>query len=404
MILSLAWRNIWRNKARSMVIMLSVATGLFAGISVLALYKGMMKSRIRNVIDSETGHIQVHVPAFKDDQHPAYILPDPDSLSRSISRLPGVRTTAPRSLTQGMLQTATGSSGVQIHGVIPEKEYAVSQLNRKIVNGEGFHRDKKQEIIIGKKLAEKMKLRIGSKVVLTFSDSSDNLVSMAFRIVGIYRTANAPLDELNVFVPMSTLNEGLQIGTSAHEVVVLLHHDEDAERIKATLQKTWPALLVESWRDLSPETELLVQTIDQYAYIIMGIILLALAFGILNTMLMSVLERTREIGMMVALGMGRARVFLLILLETVLLTLSGAPVSGGIAYILIGYYERNGLDLTGMGEELMSSFGFDTTIYPYFPWDNLMTVIIMVILTAWISSLLPAWKALRLKPVEALRR
>jgi ABC-type lipoprotein release transport system permease subunit len=404
MILSLAWRNIWRNKARSIVIMLSVVTGLLAGISVLALYKGMMKSRIRNVIDSKTGHLQLHHPDFKEDNHPAFILPYYDSITQSIENNPLVQKIAPRSLTQGMLQTVTGSSGVIIHGIVPEKEYAVTSLNRKIIDGEGFHSDKKQEILIGRKLAEKMRLKIASKVVLTFTDSLDNLVSMAFRIVGIYRTANAPLDEVNVFVPINTLNEGLQIGPSVHELIIRLHQDEAVETVKEQLQKAWPGLLVESWRDLSPETELLVQTVDQYAYIIMGIILLALAFGILNTMLMSVLERTREIGMMVALGMGRFRVFQLILIETIFLTLAGTPAGIGIAYILIGYYEKKGLDLSGMGEELMSSFGFDTTIYPYFPWDNLLTVLIMVILTAWISSLLPAWKALQLKPVEALRR
>jgi ABC-type lipoprotein release transport system permease subunit len=136
----------------------------------------------------------------------------------------------------------------------------------------------------------------------------------------------------------------------------------------------------------------------------MIIILIALAFGILNTMLMSVLERTREIGMIMALGMSGARIFLLILWETVLLTVAGTPLGLLAAYFTTRYYQVHGLDLSGMGKDMMASFGFSTMIYPSFPWEKLAAIMIMVIGTALISCLLPAMKALRLQPVEALKR
>ena len=123
MILIMAWRNIWRNKTRSIVIMLSVAIGLFAGIAVLALYKGMMQSRIRTVIDAETAHLQLHHKEFKKDLHPTFVIPNSDNLFRQIQTMPFVQAAAPRSITQGMLATATGSAGVQINGVLPEAEY-----------------------------------------------------------------------------------------------------------------------------------------------------------------------------------------------------------------------------------------------------------------------------------------
>jgi putative ABC transport system permease protein len=136
----------------------------------------------------------------------------------------------------------------------------------------------------------------------------------------------------------------------------------------------------------------------------MVIIFIALAFGILNTMLMSVLERTREIGMMVALGTSRLRIFLLVFLETAFLTLAGSPIGLVLAYVIITYFNRNGLDLSGMGKDMMESFGFSTMIYPAFPWEKLAGVVTMVVITAILSCLLPAVKAVRLQPVEALRQ
>ncbi|GAB2663295.1 ABC transporter permease [Flavihumibacter cheonanensis] len=404
MIFLLAWRNSWRNKARSIVIMLSVAIGIFAGMGVLALYKGMMKSRIRTVIDSEVGHLQIQHPEFKNDYHPSYVLPDGNLLLTRVRSLPEVKIAAPRSIVQGMLVTTTSSAGVQINGVVPELEYATSQLKQKIQTGEGFHPEKKNEILIGKKLADKMKLKPGSKLVLTFSDTTDNLVSAAFRVAGIYQSGNAPLDEFNVYLTMQALNELLLTGDSFHQISILLKNDEMLTKAGAQLQQLNPSLLVESWKELSPETDLMVNTVDQYSYIIMLIILIALAFGILNTMLMSVLERTREIGMMVALGTSKSKIFLLVFTETIFLTIAGTPIGLMLSWLVILYFQKHGLDLSGMGEEMLASFGFGTMIYPSFPGEKLFPILMMVIGTAVFSCLLPVIKALRLNPVEALKR
>jgi ABC-type lipoprotein release transport system permease subunit len=311
---------------------------------------------------------------------------------------------APRSITNGMLATATGSAGVQINGVVPEKEYAASQLQKKIVEGKGFDSSKRNELLIGRKLAKKMKLRIGSKLVLTLTDTSGSIVSSAFRVAGIYQSDNAPLDERNVYVSITELNTLLGVHNSFHEIIILLQNDEILQQVQESLRKKYPAYKLESWKDISPETELMVNTTNQYSYIIMIIIMIALAFGIVNTMLMAILERSREIGMMVALGTSRLKVFLLVMLETVFLTLAGTPVGLLLSWIATTYFNKNGLDLSGMGREMMSSFGFGTTIYPEFPIDKLGAVLLIVMATAFLSCLFPAVKALRSSPVEALRR
>jgi ABC-type lipoprotein release transport system permease subunit len=404
MILIMAWRNIWRSKGRSIVIMLSVAIGLFAGLAALALYKGMLRSRVRTVIDAEVGHIQIHHPRFKDDYAPALLLPDEQRILSVLQAIPEVRQTAQRSVTQGMLVTASSSAGVQINGVVPEQEYIVSGLGKKIIEGRPFDTMKTNQIIIGKKLARKMKLKPGAKLVLTFSDTSGSVVSAAFRVCAIYQSGNAPLDELNVYVLRSSLNELLLVNGASHELSILLRDDDVLSEVQENLKKHFPNLSVQSWKEISPETDLMVRTVDTYSYIIMLIILIALAFGILNTMLMSVLERTREIGIMVALGTSRMRVFLMVLLETIFLTLAGTPLGLLAALLLTDYYQKHALNLSRMGKDMMESFGFSTMVYPVFPWEKLAGVMLMVLGTALLACLPPASKALRLRPVDALRR
>ncbi len=404
MILIMAWRNIWRNKMRSIVIMLSVSIGLFAGIAVLALYKGMMKSRVRTVIDAEVGHLQVHDSSFKKDLEPKFILQEGIGLLKFIHQMPQVKLAAQRSITNGMLATTTGSAGVQVNGVIPALEYEVSQLKKKIIEGRLFDPARKNEAMVGKKLAKKMKLKPGAKLVLTFTDTSGNIISGAFRVAGIYQSDNAPLDERNVYINITDLNAMLNTGTAFHEIVVLLKKDEDISTVQHQLMQKFPFYEVESWREISPETDLMVKTVDLYSYIILVIIMFALAFGIVNTMLMAILERTREIGMMLALGTNRLKIFLLVLLETIFLTLAGTPIGMLVAWLLTSYYHQHGLDLSGMGRDMMRNFGFETMIYPEFPADKLTGILIIVSCTALVSCLLPAVKALKLQPVEALRR
>lgn len=400
----MSWRNVWRHKVRSIIIIASVTIGLFAGLFVLGLYEGMMTSRVRTVIDTEVAHLQMHHPEFEDDYEPGFVLPGKNSIVSSIERNPFVKNSATRSVTQGMLANATGSAGIQINGIDVKTEPDVSHLNEKIIDGESLTEDKKNSILVGKKLVDKLKLRVGSKVILTFTDNESNIISTAFRIQGIFQTENAPRDEHNVYVHKATLNHNLGIGDEFHEVAIILHNDDDVERIKAQLQAEFPETAVESWTDNSPETNMMVSTMNQYSYIIMIIIMLALAFGIVNTMLMAVLERTREIGMLGALGMNHPKLFFLVLFETVLLTLVGVPLGMAASWFTIQYFSFVGIDIYSFAGEAMESFGFSSMIYPEFPASRMTIVMAIVSGTALLASLFPSVKALRLQPSDALRQ
>lgn len=402
MIIQLAWRNIWRNKVRSIVIITSIAGGLLAGMFIMGLYDGVLRDRMRIVIDEEIAHLQIHHPAFKKDYDASFTITGRDSLYSQLMNIPGVRAVATRTVAQGMLATTTGSSGVQILGIYPQQEDSVSQLHSKIISGTGFT-DKKNQVLIGKKLADKVKLSLGNKLVLTFIDKEAGMVSGAFRIAGIYQSDNAPLDERNVYVRATDLDRMMGLDDECHEIAILLGNAGLGET-QQRVQTIAPAWLVETWKQVSPETLLLIETTDTYSVIFIVIIMLALMFGIINTMLMAILERTREIGMLIALGMNKVRLFMLVLWETVLLTLAGVPFGFVLAWSVISHYHQAGIDISSFAGEAMSGFGFNSLMYPNFPWPRLPIVLGIVCITALLASVFPAYKAVRLIPVEAMRR
>lgn len=404
MIIRLAWRNIWRNKMRSMVIIASVTAGLFAGMAIMALYKGMMKSRIRTVIDTETGHVQLHAKGFMGDLDPKLFIQVDDKMIAFLSGDKSIKAFAQRTITAGMVSTPNGSSGVSIIGISPVEETNVSGLGKKMREGKMDWPAKTKGILMGKKLAKKLKIAVGEKVVITMTDTADNLISSAYRIQGIYQSANAPLDEVNVYISRKDLQDMLGLSNQVHEIAVVLRDDTLLNRSTTLLSQQFPNLAIESWKEISPETSLMAETIDTLSFIILVIILIALSFGIMNTMMMSILERRHEIGMMMALGMGRFPLLMLIMTETFFLTITGIPIALTIGTTVINHYAKKGMDLSGMGKEMMESFGFETMIYPDFPSDKIGFIIILVFATALVSSIVPILKSLRMDPVSALQK
>lgn len=403
--LRMAWRNVWRHPMRSGLILLSVAIGLAAGLFVLSLYRGMVQSRLRTVIDAEVGHVQFHAKGFKPDFEAKYLLGDAEHLLDLLQQDSRVKQIGFRSVSEGMLSCAAGTAGVVVQGVYMQEESSVSLLSEKIIEGQLDTNALSRKVLIGKRLAEKQRLRLGSKLVLMVVDSSGELSSAAFRVGGIFQSSNTPFDQRHVYVSFSVLNDMLGIDRQdAHECIVLLRADDQTDSFAAQYQRRFPLLQVEGWRSLSPETDLLVSAVDGYSIIVLALIFLALSFGIINTLLMSVLERRREFGMMMALGMNRVRVFGLVMAETFLLVLAGLPLGGGIAWGVIEYYRKVGIDFSQRSPDLMRSFGFESVLYPLFPADRLYAIALVVLITTLLSGLFPAWRVLKWKPSEAMRK
>jgi len=403
MLFKIAWRNIWRNKTRSIVILVAVAIGLWAGIFLMAFYNGMVEQRIRSAIETEISHIQLHHPDFRKDHDLRYYLPGGNHLVQSIQKESSVKIAGGRLVIYGMAASAAGSAGVKINGVMPVAESALTQLSKKIVSGNYFSANVKNEILVGEKLAKKLKLDLHSKTILTFTDRDGNIASGAFRIAGIFKTVNTPYDESNVFIRSEDAGMLAGLPGELNEIALLLNKDVDVDEVTDRLSHKYPSVEIKKWMEISPEMQLLVTAMDQMMLFYMGIIMLALAFGIINTMLMSVLERTREIGMLLALGMNKFRIFGMILLETIFLVLAGCPAGIMPALITIMYTRKRGIDLS-VFSETFASFGYSNEVFPSLTTGQFGTVMLLVVVTALFSALFPARRALKLKPAEAIRK
>lgn len=330
-------------------------------------------------------------------------MPDAIQVAAALSQSQDVKAVSPRVLTTCMIATAETGSGVMLTGIDPAFEREVTNLHELIIEGSYFEDDRANQIVIGEKLALKLKAGIRSRVVITMTEMDGTLTGGAFRVAGIYRSANSAYDEMKAFVRDTDLRNLLRLDEgAAHEIAILMNENGTEQAFAETIRTSYPDRSVMTWTQLLPEMELMNESMNLMMYIFIIIILLALGFGIVNTMLMVVLERVKELGMLMAVGMNRLRVFAMIVTETVLLCLTGGVAGIIIAVGLTALTARTGLDLSFWSEGL-NALGFDAIIYPEIGIGNLLVVAMLVALTGVIAALYPARKAIRLRPAEALR-
>ena len=194
MIFQIAWRNIWRNKIRSGVVIVAVMVGMFAGLFSTAFYQGMINQRLRDGIETEISHIQIHEPEFREEQELKMFMPNGVLIADSIETIQGIMGVSPRIVLTGMIASVETGSGVRIAGIFPQKEQQCTNLFSKLIDGEWFSGIKRNPIVIGEKLANKLKVRLRSKLVLTIQNADGTITNAAFRIAGIFKTINTGFD------------------------------------------------------------------------------------------------------------------------------------------------------------------------------------------------------------------
>lgn len=409
MIPILAWRNLWRNPTRTLVLIGAIALGVWAGLFMTGFATGMIKSYISNAIDQIVSHIQIHHPNFSEDHDVKFMLDQPDQHAAEIAEKEEVKAVAVRTLASGMISSAKGARGIRVKGINPAQESAVTGLDQRIVEGDYFAGKRKNEILISRALAKKLKVKIRSKLVLNMQDLEGEITPAAFRVVGIFHTGNKPFDEGHVFVQRKDLNRLLTL-TSAetvdpsmigHEIAMLLHDTKNIPALQSAISK--PDWEVENYKEISPDLELYESQMEFVSTIYLSIIMLALTFGIINTMLMAVLERIRELGMLMGIGMNKLKVFLMIMLEAVFLGAVAAPIGLTLGVVTIYFLGSSGLDLS-MYSDSLEMYGMSPIVYFDVPAKVYWQIPVFVACTAILAALYPAYKAIKLKPVEAIRK
>jgi len=395
----LAYRNLWRNKTRSLLSALAVGVGMALLLLMVSVLEGEMRGALQNTIRLQSGHLQIR-PASYDENKISLkwddLIADPDQIVGKIKSLPQVTVATPRLIASGILTISDESKGVQIIGIEPDS--AANQPFREgMIAGEFIKADDREGILIGKILADKLKLKVNDKVNLLVTTSNGDVDEQLFTIRGIFTTRTPGFDESTIFMPLAKAQTITATENHASAIFVLLQNTEDADPVAQALQSA--NLKILTWRD---QNQLIVQ-FEDYAnafFIILYLIVLGItATVVTNTLVMAVFERTREIGILAAIGMKGSGIMAQFLAEAALLATGG--VIGGliIGGVMVYFATVKGFYIGDFG---ITGALFEDRIYAHFTAGNTITLAIVTYVITLIASLYPARLAARMEPVEAL--
>ena len=380
----------------------AIALGLCGGLFATGMMVGMAESMVNTAIDRYIGHFEIHTTSFKANPLVNDYIPGGDSIASSLKAMVGVVGVSARTIIEGMASSPASNSGVQIVGIISRDESLVTTDAKRVVEGEFLNSVGRYPVVIGKKLAEKLDVRVHSKLVLSFAGRDGSIIYGSFRVVGIFETESTLFDKSTLFVRRTDLAGLLGGPALVHEIAVRLVNAELVPQMLASVKAMYPTLAIDGWKDIAPELKLTAEMTDVSMLFFLAIILFGLLFGITNTMLMSVLDRVREFGVLMAIGMKRKRVFWLIIVETVFLSLTGAIVGVVVGAVLIDVTNHTGINLSIVAEGL-TSYGIGAMLYPSIPATMYVGLGVLVILTALCAAIYPGIKATKLNPASSIR-
>jgi putative ABC transport system permease protein len=398
----MAWRNIGRSPRRTGIVVTAVAVGLAGVLLAMAVNYGMVFQMVETAIATELGHLQIHGAGFERKPGIEIRIEDGEQLaSGTLSELPGLEAWAPRVRSQGLVFSPRANVGVQVVGIDPVREARVSVLADSIVSG-AYLDGQRRKLLLGEKLANRLHVEVGDKLVLSVQDVHGEMTGEAFRVGGLFRTASRELDRGSVFLRIDEGKQLFGLGEAISELVVIAEQRRRVDDLKREIEAGLSGdLEVRTWEEIQPLLVYFVDLFDQMGWYVYGAVFVAMAFGIANVLLMSVYERIREIGILMAIGMGPRRLVAGIVIESLLLTLLGVGIGLAVGALSV-WLLRDGIDLSRWAEGL-TAYGIGTKIVPVIRSKDLLMPTLVAIVIAVFASLWPALRAVRIRPADAVR-
>jgi ABC-type lipoprotein release transport system permease subunit len=400
-LVTLSWRNLWRNRRRTGIMLGAIAVGVWAMIFMTALMRGMVDDMITQGIRNLPGHIQVQDPSYLDDPSVANSIAEPDaSLRAALDRI-GASRWATRIRVPAVVASERETRGINLIGIDVGAEADISGLPSRISDGRFLESNADSGIVIGARLAERLETRLGQRIVVTSQDPANDIRERGFRIVGIYRAELPGIEEFNVYVARDTLQRLLRIEGRVSQIIVMGQNYRDIGSLYKQLRRLLPQnLQIRTWYQIDSYLAAMSSMMDGFVLVWIIIIFLALSFGLVNTLVMAIFERVREIGLIQALGMRPALIVYQILLESLLLLLLGLGIGNLLALLTIQPMQ-GGIDVSAVAEG-MAMMGASSVLYPKLILSDVLLANTVVIVLGILTSILPAWRAARLDPVRAL--
>jgi ABC-type lipoprotein release transport system permease subunit len=400
----IAVRDLGRNKRRSGLTLIAVMMGLALVIVLHAFEMGAIQGSIDDNIRVQTGHVQVRAGSYDRDKVSLKwedLLEEPQGLAAQAQMLAEVRAAAPVLWASGILNTVEESVGVRVYGIDPLSEIE-APFREGLVAGEFLAPDDRSGVLISRRLANNLGLTVGDDVSLLVNTSGEQPDEATFAIRGLYNTGLPGFDGVTVFLPLAKAQAFTRAGERASAIVALLHDREDADAVAAALDA--PGVGVLTWRDLN---QLMVEGMESamgFLYMIYLIVLAIVAVVVANTLLMSVFERTREMGILAALGMKGRQIMAMFVLESAILGAIGVILGVVLGSLGVYYLATEGIYVGDMAASAVSAdIAYGETMYARFQWADTAVLSVVCWIIMLLASLYPAWFATRKEPIDALR-
>jgi len=402
-ILRLAWRNLWRNHRRTLIMLAAIVIGVWAMIFMTALMRGMVDDMVKDGVSVLPGHVQIHHPDFRDDPTITNVIAPPSGELLEVLSRPEVVAWATRVRVPAVISSERDTRGVTLVGIEPERERGISFVAADVTEGRFLESRDDRGLVVGRKLVEKLETGLGKRVVIMSQDPENEIADRGFRIVGIFDSKLAQYEEGYVFGGEGTIQDLLGVGDAISEVAILGADYRDVEGLhRMVADAAGPEVEVLPWNELDSYLGSMLAVMDGFVVVWIVVVFLALSFGLVNTLVMAVFERVREIGLMLALGMTPRNILSQILAESILLLIIGLAIGNLAAWAAIEPL-KDGIDVSIVGEG-MEYFGAASMLYPALYLKDVVLANVIVIVLGFFASLSPAWRASRYDPVRAITK
>ncbi len=403
--LRLAWRNLWRHPRRTWLTLAAIAFSNMLLVFMISLQFGMYGLMIDNSLKALTGHLQVQAAGYVDDQKMRQVVPDIAAHAERLEASLALDTIAPRAVAFALLSSEDRSYGVQVMGVDPESEERVSSIPGLVSGGRWLRDGDGAEIVLGSVLARNLRVAIGDEVTLLGSGRDGSFAAAVAEVAGIFDSGMTALDRSIAAITLPFFDETFAMRGAGHQVVVVTPQLELVPEYAGRVAALLPAgegLVVQDWDALQPGLKQAIQADIGSAFFMYAVLVVLVAFSVLNTQLMSVLERTREFGINLALGIAPGRLGRIVLLESGLMGLLGLVGGAALGAVVTYWFSVNGFSYPGM-EELAASFNLPARFYPQVTLPSLLIGPAVVFVFTLIAALYPALRLHWLEPVAAMR-
>ncbi len=404
-ILRLAWRNLWRHARRTWLTVGAMVFSNMLLVFMISLQFGMYGLMIDNTLRVFTGHLQVQAPGYKDEQKMRQVVPAVSDLAGRLRAELANDRIAARGWAFGLASSEVRSYGIGIYGVEPDFEPRVSNIPGLVSQGRYLGDPHAQEIVVGAVLARNLRATVGDELTLLGSGLDGSFAAAVLNIVGIFESGIPDIDRNIAEMPLGAFQDVFYMEGAGHQVVVFGESLREVPDLRERVRSLLPvgdALVVHDWDALQPGLKQAIQADISSAFFMYGVLVILVAFSVLNTQLMSVLERTHEFGVSMALGLTPGRLGRLIMLETAMMGLLGLALGAVAGALVTTWFTVNGLSIPGM-DEMAAQFNLPARVYPRV---SLLTMFIgpaVVFLFTLLAAVYPALRLHRLRIVDAMR-